>query len=138
MLHIQSENNAMKEGLLASSPSRGASCKYESATGTIVSRAPIAKSESILSSFSGRRLATVLNDSMSPYTHVKEMRSKDDSTLPRSPVAEREVWGKKIDFLLSVIGFAVDLGNIWRFPNICYKNGGGMYSVPFYVFHSTR
>lgn len=42
-----------------------------------------------------------------------------------------EDWGHKADFLLAVIGYAVDLSNVWRFPYLCYRNGGGKYKFKY-------
>ena len=40
-------------------------------------------------------------------------------------VEKRDAWGNKAEFMLATIGLAVGLGNIWRFPYLCQKNGGG-------------
>ncbi|CAF0768919.1 unnamed protein product [Brachionus calyciflorus] len=46
---------------------------------------------------------------------------------------QRAQWDSFMEYFLSIIGFVIDLGNVWRFPTVCYQNGGGAFLIPFLV-----
>lgn len=47
-------------------------------------------------------------------------------------MVERENWGTRIGFIFSSIGYAVGIGNLWRFPYSVGRYGGGVFLL-FYL-----
>ena len=48
-----------------------------------------------------------------------------EESLPRTKA--RETWSSERTFLFAVIGGAVGIGNLWRFPYLAGENGGGTF-----------
>ena len=61
---------------------------------------------------------------------VDEDEEEDDEDAEVVRLKKRDQWSNKMEYMLSVIGYVVDLGNCVRFPYVTYKNGGGAFLVP--------
>lgn len=67
-------------------------------------------------------------------SHESECEEEEeDITVHLKP--RRPFWANKIQFVLACVGYSVGLGNVWRFPYLCYKSGGGNRHIFFFMSH---
>ena len=74
---------------------------------------------------------TILSPDTEEVSNKRHPLDPCEIEMQPPPQNERKPWDKKIEFILSSIGYAVGLGNLWRFPYIAFKNGGGSFLIPY-------
>eukprot|EP00921_Rhytidocystis_pertsovi_P017418 GHVQ01027408.1.p1 GENE.GHVQ01027408.1~~GHVQ01027408.1.p1 ORF type:complete len:1047 (+),score=237.35 GHVQ01027408.1:966-4106(+) len=59
--------------------------------------------------------------------------STQDKDVPPTPTAPRDRWRGRLSFWFAAIGGAVGIGNLWRFPTLCFEYGGGAFFIPYLI-----
>jgi hypothetical protein len=62
------------------------------------------------------------NSRKTPKVEIVVTENVEDTTDGAAPRAQ---WENPTQFFMTILGFCVGLGNIWRFPYLCQQNGGG-------------
>lgn len=52
-------------------------------------------------------------------------KGRDKNEQKDGGLTDRPSWANKMEYLLAQVGYSIGLSTIWRFPYLCFHNGGG-------------
>ncbi|XP_047693187.1 orphan sodium- and chloride-dependent neurotransmitter transporter NTT5 isoform X3 [Prionailurus viverrinus] len=77
----------------------------------------------------GQKLDTLSPNIWSDEDNDEILETTDSDELKDKAPPDRPYWANKIEYLLAQVGFSVGLSTIWRFPYLCFHNGGGSFLI---------